>query len=80
MHVEAPEVLFGQVPNGQTVGNEEPPKQIVFSGQGMQYGSVTAPTGPAIEIGAHVPAGHAVVPSQTHVVLSALRTLPEPQA
>jgi len=34
--VDAPEVLFGQVPNGQTVGNAEPPVQIVFSGQDMQ--------------------------------------------
>ena len=27
--MEAPEVLLGQDPAGQTVGNEEPPKQIV---------------------------------------------------
>ena len=80
MQLVALVLLFGQVPAGQTVGIDVPPVQIVFSGQGMQYGSVTAPTGPAIEIGAHVPAGHAVAPSQTHVVLSALRILPEPQA
>ena len=79
MQVDAPEVLFGQVPNGQAVGNAEPPKQIVFSGQDMQYGSVTAPTGPAKAIGDQVPAGQVVVPSQTHVVLSALKTRPVPQ-
>ena len=34
--VDAPEVLFGQEPNGQTVGDAEPPVQIVFSEQDMQ--------------------------------------------
>ena len=73
-------LLFGQEPAGQRLGIAVPPKQMELVGQVMQYGSVTSPTGPAIEIGAQVPAGHVVVPSQIHVVLSALRTLPEPQA